>query len=873
MNKNCIKIFFTLAFCLILTGNAYAAAKVLLLPFTVNAQGKTTLQSSLDELFADSLRKSGLQVVKRNVIVTDSASARAAAKNAGAEYALFGTYSQIGESFSLDMRFVEAKSDMSRPITKQGSNLLMLNAVVEDSVKTINTSIKHKGGIQDIVVRGTVLIDPERVKNAMVSRVGEKVNAEKLDEDIRSVWAMGYFQDVSAYMENNDVLVVEVVEKPRINAIRVLGSDAVSEEDAIGAMSTQVGSVLNEKNLVSDIEIIKELYRKKGYYLVEVSYEIQPSMNNQGANLVINVESGNKLYVKEVNMIGVDEDMQDQLRKVTKIRTHNIFSWFTKYGILKEEDIEGDTQQVQGYLVQSGYLDAIATRPDIIYEEDGIIVNFNISPGIRYKIGQIGFQGDLLESTDELFERIKLDDTQKEEEYFNLTVMQDDIQKLKELYTSYGYAFAEVNVDTPLDKANGIVDVYYILQPKEKVYIRNVILEGNTETRDNVILRELRLADGQQYDGAKVQRSIERLNNTNYFKDVNVDLLPTGDPGEVDMKLSVVENETGRIGLGIGYSTYDNVGVSANIQKDNLYGKGYSVGLQGYLSSKKSSMRGYFVNPRVYDTNLGFTASVYSEDYEWSSYDRKSTGMEVGVFYPIGEYTRIVLNYRLEYYEMYNIMPYASTAIKSYEGENWASVVSTGIVRDTTDNIRFPTRGTKESIYVEYGGGIIGGSDDFVKLRASYGFYYQLFKNHVLHARATGIAVYKNGNNPIPAFERIYVGGMTTLRGYDYEDASSLDQRTHEVIGSTKAVYGSLEYAWRVSEEFSISAVPFFDFATISDEKYGNLFDKNYYSTGLEVRWNSPLGDLRFAYGVPLTEGYDGKSLNGRFEFTMGRAF
>ena len=360
---------------------------------------------------------------------------------------------------------------------------------------------------------------------------------------------------------------------------------------------------------------------------------------------------------------------------------------------------------------------------------------------------------------------------------------------------------------------------------------------------------------------------------TDYFKEVNVDLLPTGETGEVDLKLSVVENETGRFGLGIGYSTYDNIGVSANIQKNNLYGKGYSVGLQGYLSSKKSSMRGYFVNPRLYDTNLGFTMSIYKEDYEWSSYDRDSTGTEFGLFYPIGEYTRAVLNYRLEYYEMYNIQPYASSAIKSYEGENWASVISAGLVRDTTDSVRFPTRGTKESIYVEYGGGIIGGSDDFIKLRGSYGFYYGLGKNHVFHSRVAGVFAYKNGNDPIPAFERIYVGGMSTLRGYDYEDVSTRDPRTYEVIGATKAVYGSAEYIWRVSEEYSIAAVPFFDFATISDEQYRSLFDKNYYSTGLEVRWNSPLGDLRFAYGYPLTDGYNGQDLSGRFEFTMGRAF
>ena len=751
--------------------------------------------------------------------------------------------------------------------------LLLCFSLGANAYAAPRASVQDKGIIQDIVVRGTLLIDPERVKNALVTHVGDTADSDQLDEDIRAVWALGYFNDVTAHMEGN-TLIVNVTEKQRINAIRVIAAtDDVSEEDALGAMTTQPGTVLNEKNLSNDLEIIKELYRKQGYYLVETKYDIQPLENNKGANLVIHVNEGNKLYVKEVNMIGVDEDLQDELRDVTRIRTHGMFSWFTKYGILKEEDIDGDTQQIQAYLVQHGYLDAIATRPEIFYEEDGIIVNFNIAPGIRYKIGQIGFKGDLLETTDELYEKINLDNVQKDEEYFDLTVMQNDIQKLKEVYTGYGYAFANVDVDTPLDRAKGLVDVYYILQPNEKVYIRNVLLEGNTETRDNVILRELRLADGQAYDGAKMQRSIDRLNNTDFFKEVNTDLLPTGEPGEVDLKLSVVENETGRLGLGIGYSTYDDVGISANIQKNNLYGKGYSVGLQGYLSSKKSSMRGYFVNPHLNDTNLGFSVSVYKEDYEWSDYDRDSTGTEIGFFYPIGEYTRAVLNYRLEYYEIYNIEPDASISIKSYEGENWASVISTGLIRDTTDSVRFPTRGTKESIMVEYGGGVIGGSDDFIKVRGSYGFYYALGKNHVFHSRISGVAVYKNGDEPIPAFERIYVGGMSTLRGYDYEDVSTKDSRTDDVIGSTKAVYGSAEYAWRISEQYSIALVPFFDFATIADENYDSLFDKNYYSTGLEVRWNSPLGDIRFAYGYPLTDGYNGESLSGRFEFTMGRSF
>ena len=876
MNKKLVKLVFAFTMIFALVGNAEAATKVLLLPFSINAQGKTNLVASINELFTTSLKKQGLVVIKRNNKVTSVSTARSVGRNAGADYVLYGTYSQIGESFNMDMRFVDVKSDMARPLTQQGTSLLSLSSVINDSAKTFARSIRTKGGIQDIQVRGAVLIDPERIKNVLSSQVGDKVNAEKLEEDLQNVWAMGFFDDVTTYVENNgmgDVLIVKVSEKPRINGISVRGSDAVEEKEIIGAMSLQQGNVLNEKTLLEDLEIVKELYRKQGYYLVEIQHEVKPVDNNKGVNLILNVTSGNKLYIKEVNMLGVDEDLQDELRKITKISKHNMFSWFTKQGILKEEDIAGDTQQIQAYLVQNGYLDAIVAQPEVLYEPDGIIVNFEVSSGIRYKVGEVGFRGDLLKSTDELYEIIKLDNVKDDDTYFNLKTMQDDVQKLKDLYTEFGYAFAEVGVDTPLNKAEGTIDVFYILEPKERVYIRNIILEGNTDTRDNVILRELRLADGQQYDGLKVRRSVERLKMLNYFKDVNVDLLPTGETGEVDMKLSVTENETGKIGLGIGYSTYDNIGVSANIQKDNLWGKGYSVGLTGYVSSKKNSIRGYFVNPRINDTNLGFSASVYSEEYEWSDFDKKTTGTELGLFYPLGEYTKVVLNYRLEYYELYNVAPYASHTIKEYEGENWASVASLGIVRDTTNDYRHPTRGTKESIYVDYGGGVLGGSDDFIKLRGSYGFYYGLTENHVLHARATGAGVFKNGDNTIPVFERIYVGGMTTLRGYDYEDASPRDRRTGEVIGATRAVYGSLEYIWRVSEEYSISLVPFFDYASAVDDEYDSLFDQNYYSSGLEVRWNSPLGDLRFAYGIPFTDGSAGQDLKGRFEFTMGRAF
>jgi outer membrane protein insertion porin family len=550
-----------------------------------------------------------------------------------------------------------------------------------------------------------------------------------------------------------------------------------------------------------------------------------------------------------------------------------MFSWFTKSGVLEEEFLQRDMDAIQGFLVNQGYLDTVVEYPTVDYEADGIIVNFSIQQGTRYKLGNVSFAGDLLEDEASLYERIALDELKAKNEYFSLSTMQDDIKDLKEAYNDYGFAFAEVIADTPVNRTTGTVDVIYQLLPKEKVFIRNIFIEGNTETRDNVILRELRIADGQQYDGAKLRRSIERLYKLQFFEDVNIDIIPTGTAGEVDLKVLVKESSTGSISMGVGYSTYDDIGVSAGINQRNLFGRGYNLGVNGYVSGKTLSMRGSFINPRINDTNLGFIASVYAEDEEWPDYDKRTVGTQWGLTYPLGEYTTISGAYRLEFYELKDVAYDASTAIKSYDGNNIASVVSVGIARDTTNHPLAPTRGTKQSIHFEYGGGFLGGSDDFYKVTGNYGFYVGFNDDHVLHARGTLGAVFENGNSPIPAFERFYIGGINSLRGYDYEDISPQDLRTGESIGGTRVGYGSLEYIWRVNKEFNIFLVPFFDFGTSFDHDYTDWDDTTYYSTGLELRWNSPFGALRFAYGVPLTDDVMGRKLNGRFEFSMGSSF
>lgn len=860
---------------------------MLVLPFAVNASPDMArqMEKDLPALLRQRLTAAGFRVlsaaetkrVAGNGAPQDPAKARALAKAARADYAVYGSFSQLGDSFSLDMRMVDAASSTVRPYYGEKSSILELPAALDVLAGQAYSGATNKNALADIQIRGLRVLDPDRVLVRLATRKGDAVNLDDVDEDVRRIWDMGYFSDVTADIEHSGqgaVLVFTVAEKPRIDDVRVEGSDAVKIGDITEAMSSRTGTVLNEKVLAEDLHKITELYRKKGYYLAEVNYQVLPRPDGASAALVLNVNEGNKLYIKAVDIEGLQDIRRKDVEGYLALKKRSMFSWFTGTGVLKEDLLDRDAQAIQAYMVNQGYIDAKVSAPEVQYEDDGIRIVYKVREGERYKLGEIGFKGDLIDTEDHLLSLIRLDDQKKENEYFALEVMQDDIKRLTELYSDYGYAFANITVDTNQHPDEAVVDIYYVLEPKDKVYVRRVELEGNNKTRDNVILRELRLADGQQFSGERLRRSTERLDKLRYFDEVNPQLVPTGVPGEVDLKVGVKEANTGMINAGFGYSTYDKFGVSAGIRESNLFGRGYQVGLQGYFSGRESSLDASFVNPRLYNTNLGMGINVYAIEEEWTEFDKRTIGTQIRFTYPLGEYSTLSWGYRLDYYRLSNMSPWAAPSIRDYAGDNWASVVSAGISRDTTNSATNPTRGTKESLFVDYGGGGIGGDDNFVKPIVEWGFFYGLNDTNVLHARATAGAVFRNSNKFVPAFERFYLGGMTSIRGYSLEDISPRDPNTGESIGADRMAYANFEYIWAFKPDMGLALVPFFDVGVSNDSSQNDIFDKVYYSAGLELRWRSPMGDLRFAYGIPLAKNVDGKKRSsGRFEFTMGQAF
>jgi outer membrane protein insertion porin family len=876
---------------------------VLVVPFQVTA-GPEMPDASRDvpRHIVTQLESAGLKTVPMNRAralldgqsAVNLAAARELGRKAGAALVVYGTFTQLGDGFTMDTCLVAVEKGESVPEVFERNSLAALTECATALANRAADILGVQGrpgpggtglvpmtaptgvGISDVQIRGMKILDPDIVLARMTIRRGDKPDANAINEEVKRIWGMGYFSDVQTAMVNN-VLVFTVVEKPRIDNIVVEGSKDIDQEDVLAAMGTKSGSVLNEQMLVDDLQKIIELYRKEGYYLANASYRMQERPGGMGAVLVISVEEGGKLYIQEVRIDGLKELKRGDIEDYMALKKRGIFSWFTGTGTLKEEYLERDTNAIAAFGLNEGFIDIQVSAPQVEYKPDGIHIVFTIHEGPRYTVREVKFAGDIIETEENMFKVIEMENWRKSEKKFSLTVMQEDTKRLTEYYADYGYAFAEV--DTRLIKADDgspQVDVGYMITKKQKVFIRRLVAEGNTKTRDNVILREMRLGDGDMYEGAKLRRSAERLNRLHYFSAVDTELIPTGNEDEVDLKIKVKEANTGAIMGGVGYSTYYDVGVTASVMERNLFGRGYWLQLQGFFSWRRTSGMLSFTNPHLYDTDLSVGNDLYYVYDYWDDFTKETIGDTIRFAYPLGEYTSVGLAYRLERYFLSDVNNDSSPYISDYEGTNWTSAISGRILRDTTDSRERPTKGTIARLWSEYGGGGLGGTDNFVKTVADWQAFWSVNPQNTLHVRGRLGGVFQNTESKVPVFERFWLGGMDTIRGYSFSDLSPRDYKYGgDQIGGDRMGVLNLEYIWTFQKDLGLALVPFVDAGFNIDQKtMGN--DLNRYivaSAGLEFRWRSPMGDLRIAYGHPLVKDYDKEMETGRLEFSMGQFF
>ncbi|WP_029460989.1 outer membrane protein assembly factor BamA [Solidesulfovibrio alcoholivorans] len=869
-----------LAACLVLAaGQALAqSGKVLVLPFEINAaDALQSVQGSLPHMLADKLKAGGVAAsAEGGKAVTDVSAARKLGAGARADYVVFGSISKVGEGLSLDARVAKVSGGTPQTVFATAKSAMAMDAAAGELAQKIAPLVAAVGSsdrIAEVDVEGNSILDKEVVLLKIKSQVNQPYDPKTVNEDIKKLFDMGYFDDVQVRLDNvpgGKRLTFVVKEKPRIQAIGVTGNGDVKKDDILEAMSTKAGGVLNLKVLADDLGKIRELYSKKGYYKTEVTYELEQT-DPRVARLNIIIKEPKKLYIKEVKIEGAKQIPASDIESELATSTRHFWSWVTGSGVLKDEMLERDAAAIEAYYANRGFVDAKVGQPEVVYGDDGITVIFRVEEGERYKVGSVSFSGDLLYDEPKLMDRIKLDELAAKGSYFNRSVVRDDLNALAELYADDGYAFAEADVDMQKHPDTKVIDLTYIINKGRKVYVRRVSIEGNEKTRDNVVRREVKLADGDLFSGSKLRRSNERLDKLEYFEKVDIETVPTDNPGEVDIKVKVKDKNTGAISLGAGYSTSDSVFFGGSVEEKNLFGKGYHAKFQGMFSGKSSRGVLSFTNPRVYDSNLAVGADVYQVYKAYDDFKKSTSGGKLRFAYPLGEYTVLSWDYRLDHYHIYHTNWNASSVIQQSAGWHWASSVFVQVDRDTIDSATKPTKGTKNTLSLEYAGGVVGGDDAFVKPMFTSNFFYPLPLDLVFHWRGQAGVIFPNAGGDIPVYERFYLGGINNVRGYEVDKISPKDPWTHERIGGKAEAFTNFETIFPISKSVGLLGVVFFD-AGNSWGDYNLINSTIYKSVGAGLRWYSPMGLIRVEYGYGL-DAEDHNMQPSQIGFSMGQTF
>ena len=877
--------------------NVHAKASlVAVFPFSVDANAEYSyLRDGLPQMLRERLSNRGITTASEKEInealgsskkIPNRTSMTQLAKKVNAKFVMYGKYTQIDSDFVLEISVYDstAKSAKIRSFRVRKSGIIQLLPAVDELVNKLRPSLLGKNQIASIRIEGLQAKEESEIREKLKIQVGDGFNRENLHKELKNLYGLGYFEDVTIKAEDAEVgkeIIIEVVEKGRVKAVRLEGVDALDEDDIFGAIVSRNGAVINQKMIATDINTIKQLYRTEGFYNAEVEKKLISAENNT-AEVVFVVKEGKKLYIKDIVFEGSKSFTSRELRKILTSKEKTLVFFIDDSGILKEENLERDTGALLGFYQNKGFLNARVGFPDIKLEETGITITFPVSEGKRFRVEDVIFSGDLIVDSAELkkiSQSAKLSETNA---YLDRDLVRTDIEQIRNFYNNQGFAFAEVGILTKegLGKENIILE--FQIKKKQPVRVRRVIVEGNTETRDNVILRELRLADGDLYNASKINRSTVRLNRLDFFSAVAIEQVPTADDSLVDLKVSVQDKSTGKVSGGIGYSSYDGIFLTASLSQANLFGRGYYAGIDAQLGQLTTTFNLRFFNPRLNDGDLGFGLSGWIREVEYNTYDRSSAGGGFDFRYPLGEYSYLSYGYRLEQYNLFNIDATASPQIFADAGEHIASVGFLGISRDTTNHPVNPTEGTQIKLNFDYGGGLLGGTDDYIKYSGTVNWFKDLFAGVVFHWRSSFGYIQNNfGGERIPADQRFEIGGINTVRGYDTYAITTIDSEGR-LLGGNKMFFTNVELLIPLHKEMGLGAVVFFDAGGVwGDDQY--FFDPSifasedppalglYKSIGVGIRWMSPLGLLRIEYGYGLDELYG--SDNQRVEFTIGQSF
>ncbi|EJD9616768.1 outer membrane protein assembly factor BamA [Campylobacter coli] len=727
-------------------------------------------------------------------------------------------------------------------------------------------ALSNAAVIKEIKFSGLNHLSNASALNLTGLKIGETINLDKINTAILNLYKQNYFENI-AVEENNGILNIIVTEKPSIAKISITGIASNDRKQVESILGIKRGTLFDEASAKEASERIKAYYEAKSYFDTIVEYRKKTLENTEGLELEFIVNRGENIVINNVNLSGAKEFSYSDIEPsiVNKEKEFMGWMWGRNDGKLKIFELSNDSARISDEYMKKGYLDVQVSSPYLKTYTDTYQANLTyfIKEGKPYKIESISIENPLF-SEEENIQNVKnLRSTQGK--LINIEDIRKDVKTIETQSADLGYAFAEVYPDIQKNDQTQEASVVFKVIPHDKVYIRNVIISGNSRTVDRVVRRELYITEGNLYNRTDLSESTNALRRTSYFDDIEIKEEKVDDT-HIDLIVNVKEASTGAISGGIGYGSSDGLLLNASLSDTNIFGSGIKSSVSVDKSDDTLSGRISLINPRILDSQYSLGGTLYSNDYEWDNYSEKNYGFDITLGRQFARYYNVSLTYNLEQSDIYHLSP---TLLRTgYElGKTIKSSITPAITFNNTDDYYLPRKGIIASTSLEYAG--LGGDQEFLSSSSKFNFYQGLQDyigyDLIYRYKASFYKVWDEGYLPIN--QRIYLGGIRSLRGFESRTVSPKNEWGDEV-GGTIAFANSVELSFPLIDRIKLRGSVFFDYGMIGNK---NLDEIQRMSTGLGIEWITPIGPLQLVFAKPLND-KKGDDTN-TFEFNLGTRF
>ncbi len=785
----------------------------------------------------------------------------------------------------------------------------------------------HGKEIRRIVVIGARRVDPDDVRVTMKLRRGSICTDPAVTRDAKALWNMAYFDDLQ--IESDPLgagikLTIRLVERPAIRKVVYKGNDELDKEDIDETITLEPGTILSVPDVESQADAMRQLYSEEGFFLADIDYELKriPGDTNQ-VDVVFKIDEGAEVEVRRISFVGNKELPAAELLKIMQTNETGMFSFLSDRNKFSRSAFDEDLTRVQAWYYDKGYLQMRPGRPTVELTADRAYVDITIpvEEGPRFRIREFdvmetdgaGNEVETIAPKAELREMVKLEAG----DWFSRSKIAEGIEEISRAYRDNGYALVEMVPGTDLDEANHLVDVTINILRGPLVYIQRLHVRGNTKTRDAVIRREFRLSEGDLYNQSRLEDGRALVNQLGYFERVDVSEEEGTARDQMVINVEVAEKPTGTFQVGAGFSSLESFIVTAQIQQQNLFGRGQSLGLNLQVSGIRQQIDLNFVEPWFLGSEWSLGFGIFKRIRDFRDFRQDSTGANLTTGHPLfNPRFRIFLRYEFENVKI--SQPRGS--LLGVGGGQLANTFSNIFIADAfrdgiTSSLRFTlnwdsrdnrlstTGGIFANYAVQFADQYLGSDNTFIRQTAFARFYKKVFGPVIFKVNAEmGLLT---SRKKVPVFERFYLGGIYTIRGYRLQSvgpqagvASAGDPNLPiafegRPIGGDFQAFYNIEFEFPLIEAVGIRAVIFtdggnawnlFDFK----DQFGNCqapvapeADRSSrpcgisgflrYSVGFGIRWFSPLGPLRFEWGIPIRRRPQDSPI--RFEFTIGQSF